>query len=245
MRRASATPPSAAPGLSRPPGPRSAAGRAAWVLAACSVVLLVLVAVRWAPLMAFDDTVARACHRWAVAEHGTTRVLRVLTDWVWDPLTMRLVCVAVALGLAARPSARWTAVWLTAACTVALLLQHGLKAAVDRPRPVWPDPVDSARQAAFPSGHAMTATVVCGLLLWLLHRHGVGRALWSTALVLAAVCVLGVGVTRVWLGVHWPSDVVGGWLLGGTVVAVAAAVHQRWSAPERGPVRESWSPQAP
>jgi undecaprenyl-diphosphatase len=245
MRRASVTPPPTEPGLSRLPGPRSAAGRAAWVLGSCSAVLPALVAVRWAPLMAFDEAVARACHRWAVAEHGTTRVVRVLTDWVWDPLTMRLVCVAVALGLAARRSARWTAVWLTAACALALLLQHGLKAAVDRPRPVWPDPVDSARQAAFPSGHAMTATVVCGLLLWLLHRHGAGRAPRSAALALAAVSVLGVGVTRVWLGVHWPSDVLGGWLLGGTVVAVAAAAHQRWSAPDRGPVRESWSPQAP
>src|SRR5437868_6442408 len=83
---------------------------------------------------------------------------------------------------------------------------------IDRPRPVWPDPVDSARYAAFPSGHAMTATVVCGLLLWLLHHHGAGRALWRTALTTAVVSVAGAGLTRVWLGVHWPSDVLGGWL---------------------------------
>jgi membrane-associated phospholipid phosphatase len=102
-----------------------------------------------------------------------------------------------------------------------------MKAAVDRPRPVWPDPVDSAHYAAFPSGHAMTATVVCGLLLWLLHHHGAGRALWRTAVTVAAVSVTGVGVTRVWLGVHWASDVVAGWLLGGLVVVLAVLLHSR------------------
>lgn len=70
----------------------------------------------------------------------------------------------------------------------------------------------------------MTATVVCGLLLWLLHRFGAGRALWRTAVAAAVASVLGVGVTRVWLGVHWPSDVLGGWLFGALAVALAVAV---------------------
>jgi undecaprenyl-diphosphatase len=73
----------------------------------------------------------------------------------------------------------------------------------------------------------MTATIVCGLLLWLLHRRGPGRAVWRTALTVALISVLGVGLTRVWLGVHWPSDVLGGWLLGATVVASAALIHRR------------------
>lgn len=48
-----------------------------------------------------------------------------------------------------------------------------------------------------------------------------------SALAVAVVSVAGVGVTRVWLGVHWATDVVGGWLLGTLVVAVAALVHGR------------------
>jgi len=73
----------------------------------------------------------------------------------------------------------------------------------------------------------MTATVVCGLLLWLLHRYGAGRAVWRTAMVLAVVSVVGVGLTRVWLGVHWPSDLLGGWVLGALVVAVAVGMYER------------------
>ncbi|MEU0199439.1 MULTISPECIES: phosphatase PAP2 family protein [unclassified Streptomyces] len=204
---------------------RTTAGLAG-VLALCSALLLVLVAARWSPLINADGEIAATTHRWAVDESGITQACRILTDWVWDPWTMRLLCAGVVVWLVVRLAARWTAVWLAASVALGTLLQQGLKAAVDRPRPVWPDPVDSAHYAAFPSGHAMTATVVCGLLLWLLHRHGVGPSAWRAAVAVAVVSVVGVGLTRVWLGVHWPSDVVGGWLLGATVVAVAVWVHR-------------------
>ncbi|MFG3074226.1 phosphatase PAP2 family protein [Streptomyces sp. NPDC048225] len=209
-----------------PPQPRTAL-RAAWVLAVCSALVLTLVAVEWGPLLRLDDDVAGTTHRWAVEEGGITRTMRVLTDWVWDTWTMRLLCAAVVVWLWWRRGDRWTAGWLAAACLSGSLLQQVLKAAVDRPRPVWPDPVDSAHYAAFPSGHAMTATFVCGLLVWLLHHYGAGR-LWRRAgLAVALLSVAGVGVTRVWLGVHWASDVVGGWLLGALVVALAVLVHRR------------------
>ncbi|MER6526955.1 phosphatase PAP2 family protein [Streptomyces sp. NPDC001508] len=201
--------------------------RVALALAACSAVLLALVAAEWRPLVALDGDIARTTHRWAVTEHGLTRTSRILTDWVWDPLTMRLVCAAAAGWLVWRRRAWWTALWLAVVCALGAALQQSLKAAVGRPRPVWPDPVDSAHYAAFPSGHAMTATVVCGLLLWLLRHRGAGRTVWRAAVAVAAVCVLGAGLTRVWLGVHWPSDVLGGWLLGALVVALAALVYAR------------------
>ncbi|MEU1272943.1 phosphatase PAP2 family protein [Streptomyces sp. NPDC005799] len=198
-------------------------------LALSSVILLISVAQKWRPLIDADAGIARTTHRWAVDEPGLTHVFRVLTDWVWDPWTMRLVTAVVVVWLVWRRSARWTALWLAVTVAVGSLVQQSLKAAIDRPRPVWPDPVDSAHYAAFPSGHAMTATVVCGLLLWLLHRHGAGRTLWRTALTVAVVSVAGVGLTRVWLGVHWPSDVLGGWLLGALLVVLAALAHRRWA----------------
>ncbi|WP_106432320.1 phosphatase PAP2 family protein [Streptomyces sp. LaPpAH-108] len=196
------------------------------VLAACCAVLMSLVAVEWAPLVEADGSVSRTTHRWAVRDGAATSVMRVLSDWVLDPLTMRLVCAVVALWLLWRRAAWWTALWLVLTVGVAVVVQQSVKAAVGRPRPVWPDPVDSARFAAFPSGHAMTATVVCGLLLWLLHRDGTRGALWWTAVAVALLAVVGVGATRVWLGVHWPSDVLGGWLFGALVVAVAVVVYE-------------------
>ncbi|MFD7955925.1 phosphatase PAP2 family protein [Streptomyces ardesiacus] len=211
---------------SAPPQPRTAL-RASWVLALCAGLLTALVAVRWRPLVRLDDGIAGTTHRWAVEEGGVTHAMRILTDWVWDPWTMRLLCAVVVVWLWWRRADRWTAVWLAATCLLGSVLQQVLKAAVDRPRPVWTHPVDSAHYSAFPSGHAMTATFVCGLLVWLLHHCGAGRDLRRAGLAVAVVCVAGVGMTRVWLGVHWPTDVLGGWLLGALVVALAVLVHRR------------------
>ncbi|WP_408992475.1 phosphatase PAP2 family protein [Streptomyces sp. 1268] len=209
---------------------------ALWTAAAvgaASLVLLVLVALRWSPLMALDRSVADALHRHAVADPGLVRVNRVLTDWVWDPWTMRALIAVAVIALWWRGAHR-LALWVAATSLLASGLQQGLKAVVDRERPQWPDPVDSAQFAAFPSGHAMTAVVSCGLLLWLLRLYGAGPGLWGAALAVAVVSAVGVAVTRVYLGVHWLTDVVGGALLGVAVVALSAAGYARYAAPREG-----------
>ncbi|WEH19934.1 phosphatase PAP2 family protein [Streptomyces sp. VNUA24] len=215
----------------RPPATRTV--RAAVALAVPSVLLLVLVALSWSPLMSLDRSIADTTHRWAVADPALTHAFRILTDWVWDPVTMRLLALAAAVWLVWRHRDWWLAVWLGVTCAAGTAVQQGLKAAVGRERPAWPDPVDSAHYAAYPSGHAMTATVVLGLLVWLLHRYGAGRAVVRTALAVAVVSVLGVGLTRIWLGVHWASDVLGGWLLGGLTIALAVLAYEKWRSPGR------------
>ncbi|MFC8507836.1 phosphatase PAP2 family protein [Streptomyces sp. NPDC057411] len=209
------------------------------VSGALAVLLLVLVAVGWPPLLSLDRQVAESLHRSAVAEPGFTHLNRVLSDWVWDPWTMRALA-AVAAGLLWWRRERLMALWVAGTSLLAAALQQGLKALVGRERPSWTDPVDSARYSAFPSGHAMTAMVTCGLLLWVLALHWrEGWRGWGTIAGAAVVSVLGVGWTRVYLGVHWPSDVVGGWLLGWTCVAAAivsyrAADRRRTPPPEPG-----------
>ncbi|MEU0158355.1 phosphatase PAP2 family protein [Streptomyces sp. NPDC006261] len=220
--------------------PRPAAALAAGTAGiALFAVLLALVAAQWPPLMALDRAVADSLHRQAVAEPGLVRANRVLTDWFWDPWTMRALVAVAAVALWWR-GARLLALWVAAASLFGSLLQQGLKAALDRERPRWPDPVDTAHFAAFPSGHAMTAVVSCGLLLWLLRLYGAGPALWAAAVAVAVVSVIGVAVTRVYLGVHWLTDVVGGALLGAAVVAFAVAGYgygygYAWSLPRRAP----------
>ncbi|MEN3585869.1 phosphatase PAP2 family protein [Streptomyces sp. ZYX-F-203] len=212
---------------SRPLRTSATAARAAWALGAASALLLTLVVTRWGPLLAVDEAVARATHRWAVGAPGPTSAARILSDWVWDPWTMRLICAVVVVWSLLRWRDRRLAAWLTVACVLGSLAQLGLKAAVGRARPVWTDPVDSAEFAAFPSGHAMTATFVCGLLLRVLRRRGARPGVRRAALAVASVSVVGVGLTRVWLGVHWASDVVAGWSFGALVVAVAVLVDRR------------------
>ncbi|MFE3516202.1 phosphatase PAP2 family protein [Streptomyces sp. NPDC059166] len=192
------------------------------VCAALSLLLLVLVATGWRPLLSLDRTVAEALHRRASADPDMVRVNRVLTDWVWDPWTMRAVTALVVVVLWWRGS-RLLAGWIAATSLLATLVQQGVKAAMGRERPQWADPVDTAHYAAFPSGHVMTAAVTCGLLMWLLRLHGAPSSPWWGALVVTVVSVAGVAWTRVYLGVHWLSDVVGGVLLGGAVTALSLA----------------------
>ncbi|MFI8962470.1 phosphatase PAP2 family protein [Streptomyces sp. NPDC053493] len=203
-----------------------------------AVLLLVLVAVGWSPLLGFDQDVAEALHRSAISEPGFTRLNRILTDWVWDPATLRALAVVAVVALWWRRE-RLLALWVAATVLTAWGVQQLLKALVGRERPHWPDPVDSAPYASFPSGHAMTATVVCGLLLWVLALHWrEGWRGWGALAGLALVSVAGVGWTRVYLGVHWTSDVLGGWLLGWCCVAVAVLTYRRASVRTTTPDRK-------
>ncbi|GLF95347.1 phosphatase PAP2 family protein [Streptomyces yaizuensis] len=224
--------PSAASAAS-PAGParhrRFRTGWAAAVLGVLSAVLLALVAAGWSPLLDADRSMARRLHAWAVTQPDAVHVNRILSDWVWDPWTMRALAAAVCVALWWRRE-RVLAVWLAGATLVGTLLQQVLKAAVGRERPSWPDPVDSANLAAFPSGHAMTATVVCGLLLWVAVELGASRRWLRPAVAVAVVSVVGVGLTRLYLGVHWPSDVLGGWLMGACWVLCAITLYERYGA---------------
>ncbi|MFG2532915.1 phosphatase PAP2 family protein [Streptomyces sp. NPDC048516] len=187
-------------------------------------LLLILVVARWGPLMSLDTAFAGTLHRTAVAAPGWTRLIRVFSDWVWDPWTMRAV-LAVAVLLLVRRGERRLALWVAATALAGTGLQQAVKALVGRERPAWPDPVAAAHYAAFPSGHALSALVAGALVLWLLRLAG-ARPLWRwTARAVVTVSVVGVAFTRLYLGVHWLSDVVGGWLLGGALVAGSAAVY--------------------
>ncbi|MGW2861132.1 phosphatase PAP2 family protein [Streptomyces sp. NPDC001205] len=218
-----------APSETRPAVPL----RTGLVCALLAGVLLVAVVAQWDPLMAWDRLTADGLHRRAVADPGLTHLNRILSDWVWDPWTMRALLAVVAAVLLRRGE-RLLALWVAATSGLGTAVQQGLKAAVGRDRPRWPDPVDSAGYAAFPSGHALSVTVAFGLLVWLLALHGAGRGARAAVLAAGVLSALGVGFTRLFLGVHWFSDVLGGWLIGVAVVALSAAAHARWALKHRG-----------
>ncbi|MEU6652907.1 phosphatase PAP2 family protein [Streptomyces sp. NPDC046900] len=222
----------------RRPAPRGAEV-AATALGCASLLLLVLVTIPWHPLVALDADIARTVHGWALDNPGLTRTARFLTDWVWDPATMRVLCAVAVFWLLWRQRDRRLALWVAATCALGAVAQNVAKAAIGRARPEWPDPLDVVHNGAFPSGHAMTAALVCGLLLWVLRRYGARGVLWCTALTVAVVSVIGVGLTRVWLGVHWPSDVLGGWLFGALLVVLAVASYERWGGTEKNTTRRA------
>jgi membrane-associated phospholipid phosphatase len=149
-----------------------------------------------------------------------------------------LAYAVAALGgrLALRSRPWWLGAPLgAAALAVGQLLRDGLSVAIGRARPPAADWARPASGYGFPSGHTTTATLAAGLLCLGLLRAL--RRTWRVAVICVAACWAGaVGASRVYLGVHWPTDVLGGWLLGTLLTALAAPAFFRLAAGRSGPL---------
>jgi undecaprenyl-diphosphatase len=122
---------------------------------------------------------------------------------------------------------------ITAAATIALASIGNalLKIGFARDRPELLDPLIVERGFSFPSGHStlsMVAYGVVGVLIWRSPLPAWARRAAVTVLI---VVILAVGVSRVWLGVHYPTDVLAGWTLGGLVVLLFARVSRAATGP--------------
>jgi undecaprenyl-diphosphatase len=139
-----------------------------------------------------------------------------------------LTVVVVGYLLAVRKAA--TAVFVAASITGGGLLGVALKAGFMRPRPDVVAHLVDVASTSFPSGHATNSAVVYLTLGALLARTQQNRTVRIYLMAIAIALTLTVGFSRVYLGVHWPSDVVAGWCVGAawaTVCAIVARILQR------------------
>ena len=204
-------------------------GTAAGALAVF-VVLLALVANHWSPLDTVDNQTVVAAHRAALG-NGWLRTASLIVSDVGSPIGVDVaaaIAVVVFLLLRQLPAA--------VAVLVARLGELGtetvVKALVGRPRPVFVDQIATAGGSAFPSGHTAGSAALYGVLVLIcapmLARRS--RLLITCA---ATVFVLAVGVSRVVLGVHYPSDVVGGLALGVAWATVPLGISYLRRSPGR------------
>jgi undecaprenyl-diphosphatase len=125
-----------------------------------------------------------------------------------------VIAVLAVVGFLALARAWRPAIFALAASGGGLILSSLLKYAVDRPRPDLVPHGNLVYTSSFPSGHSMMSAVVyltlAALVTGLIQR----KRLKGYALGVAMTLTLLVGVSRVYLGVHWPSDVLAGWAAG-------------------------------
>jgi undecaprenyl-diphosphatase len=223
-------------------GVRALLAAAGVLIATVPVTLLVvLVRTKSAALRDVDETVASAAYRFVSDKPALEQALGV-GSVVLHPRVMWAVAGVTALVLWRRGKRRW-AVWAIVTVTVGGALDTPLKELIARARPVFDVPIATAPGYSFPSGHALSAMLVGAgavVLGWeATRRRPAARAALITG---AATLVVATGLDRIGLGVHYTSDVIGGWLIGLATVCVTTAAFHVDVAPVE---RDAGEPPAP
>ena len=202
--------------LTRAPAvpPAVAQRRAGIAVLACLLLVGLLgwaVAAGSAPLLDLDRAVSDALYAGDDRSRLAETVLQVLTAPGLS--AVRAVVLLPVLGWLLLRRAWWTAAWVVTAAALVGPVNGLLKVLVDRQRPQFAEGGARYESLSFPSGHAsgIAALVTVALVLaWPLLAQAARRG-WVAA---GVALVLLVGATRLWLGVHFLSDVVGGWAFG-------------------------------
>lgn len=207
-------------------------------------ILVALVSTEWAPLHALDLGVASRLNELVSARPLVVAALQRLTDLGGSPTSWLLLSTTAAWLLVRRQPR--LAVFVLVTGLGAAILGPCVKELVSRARPLVEVPVAAAPGDSFPSGHALGSLVSYGVLL-LVFLPAVPRRAHRTVCLAATALVALVGGTRVALGVHYVSDVLGGWLLGVAWLGVTTTAFRRWRGAAglpRRPLAQGLAPEA-
>jgi len=205
---------------------------AIFVAAVPFAILVTLVRTASPKLSHLDRDVANSLHRFAVAHSGFTTAMKTVSA-VGSPLGWWIVLTPVFAWLLYRRLPRLAA-FVAVSTLGSSLLNRAIKLTVDRARPHLSDPIANAAGKSFPSGHTQSAIVGCGVLV-LVFLPVVRRRVRPWLVVAGVVIVLLIGFSRVALGVHYFSDVVGAILIGLAWLLAMTAAFSAWRREERRP----------
>jgi undecaprenyl-diphosphatase len=208
--------------------------RIALVLILVSVaVFVVLMCVISSPqIQAFDDSVVRSLRESGDPANpiGPDWIKELARDYTalggYGVLTTLTALIAIFLGLDGKHRRARFMIFVVA---VGYLVMIALKAAVGRPRPEIVPYLSHFHSASFPSGHSMMSAVVyilCSLMLADLTTHKRVGWLLAIAPIVISACV---GFSRVYMGVHFPTDVLAGWCAGVTWALGCWLIAKRWN----------------
>jgi undecaprenyl-diphosphatase len=169
---------------------------------------------------------------------GLDHAVTLYTD-VGGPVGMPVVATLLTLLMVWRWRSRTPLVLMLIAAAGSLAMTTTGKALIGRSRPPLSDAVPPYESSpSFPSGHTLNATVITAVLVYLLLRRLESPRARAVTVVLGAVFVLSMGLSRVFLGHHWLTDVVAGWALGLGWAALVITAHRLFLTVRRSAPRE-------
>lgn len=160
-----------------------------------------------------------------------SEILSWRTDWFtsimktitylgnWQIIT--LICLIL---LAIRKTRKTYGVPLSIGALGVSLANKGIKALIMRPRPDIAEFLIEQGGWSFPSGHSITSMFFFGMAIWLIRKNVQSRKIANVLTVLLAIPLVLIGVSRVYLGVHYPTDVLAGWCLGMMAIALVTGL---------------------
>jgi undecaprenyl-diphosphatase len=182
------------------------------------------------PLTGLDERTARWLHDRVVDREPLVSAMRTVSFFGSTVFLFTAVTAAVLWLLRRRE--RRLSLFLAVVCAGGGLINIAVKAAVGRPRPELDEPVATALGKSFPSGHSMSSLVCFGALL-VVFLPFVPRAWRRATVAVSVVLILAIGLSRMVLGVHFLSDVLGGFVLGTAWLLGSVALFETWRI-ERG-----------
>ncbi|WP_017733079.1 phosphatase PAP2 family protein [Nafulsella turpanensis] len=171
-------------------------------------------------LVRFDTSVAGPVH--ALRSDGLTNIMLVVT-WMGDRTAYIIFGVLLFIIFYLRYRSFIFPLQTSMVLLVAGGLNRWLKSWINRPRPAA-EHLAEAGNMSFPSGHSMSAIAFYGFLIYLVWRLVDTTWLRWTLSILLSILILSIGLSRVYLGVHYPSDVLAGFAAGGACLAVFIAI---------------------
>ena len=155
-----------------------------------------------------------------------TPFVKVLTQFCGE---ITITCFTIVLFIIAMFKNKKLALAIALNIIVSVILNNVIKFIISRPRPLEENRLIHASGYSFPSGHAMNGIVFYGFLVYLIYKMIKNKPLKYSLIILINILVFLVGLSRIYLGVHYTSDVIAGYLFGFAYLIISISLLRKFN----------------